>query len=119
MTKRIQRVNELILRALGEIILKEYDFMKVDGVTITSVDTSKDLRAAKVCFSTYKGDQDTALIVQNQLNSEQSRIRRLLAKNIRLKYLPELSFKYDGSQLKLAQLDVLFQKIKKEKNDDQ
>jgi len=43
-----KKVNELLKRELGKIILKEGNFPKNVLVTITQVQTSKDLREVKV-----------------------------------------------------------------------
>ncbi|MFC1629913.1 ribosome-binding factor A [Patescibacteria group bacterium] len=53
MSQRIQRINEVIKEEISKILLKEIDFPREILVTVTRVDTSSDLRQAKVFISCY------------------------------------------------------------------
>ncbi|HJO62162.1 MAG TPA: 30S ribosome-binding factor RbfA, partial [Desulfobacterales bacterium] len=52
---RAERVSGLIRRALSELLQKNIKDPRLEMVTITAVKMSRDLRIAKVYFSTYGG----------------------------------------------------------------
>lgn len=87
------RVNEL----LREVIASEVADLKDPGlgfVTITGVDTAPDLRAARVFYSVL-GDDEQRAATAEALNRAAPRIRRAVAGQVVLKYLPALHFTYD------------------------
>lgn len=92
---RMRRVDE----TLREIIADELTRLKDPGlgfVTITGVETSPDLRAARV-FWTVLGDEEQRAETAAALQRARARIRSAAGEQIRLKYLPDLVFTYDVS----------------------
>ena len=55
MSHRINQVNELIKQELNDLLVSELEFTKGCLVTITAVETSKDLRHAKIWVSVLPG----------------------------------------------------------------
>ena len=51
MAQRMRRVNELMREVIGSAITTELEDPRIGFVTVTSVDTSPDLRSAKVYVS--------------------------------------------------------------------
>jgi ribosome-binding factor A len=89
----MQRVNEL----LREVIADEVERLADPGlgfVTITGVDTTPDLRRAKVYYSVL-GDDAQAEETKAALRRAASRVRAVVGEQVRLKYLPELHFEPD------------------------
>jgi ribosome-binding factor A len=89
----MRRVNEL----LREVIADEVAKLKDPGlgfVTITGVDTTPDLRAARVYY-TVLGEPGQREETQAALERATSRIRAATGDQVRLKYLPTLDFEYD------------------------
>ena len=66
------------------------------SITITEVDVSPDLKNAKVFYSVF-GGRESAAKAARFLSAVKKELRRLLSKNIILKYTPELNFIYDAS----------------------
>ena len=92
---RMRRVNEL----LREVIADEVARLKDPGlgfITITGVDTSPDLRAARVYY-TVLGEAEQRLETAAALARARSRIRAITGGQVRLKYLPVLIFEFDQS----------------------
>ncbi|MFC1898876.1 30S ribosome-binding factor RbfA [Chloroflexota bacterium] len=97
MPHRIERANSLIRQEISELLLSEIKDPRLDAsVTITGVTTSADLRHTRVfisrtCTETQKKETMAALTAAAGF------LRNKLAKRIRLRHIPELSFQWDES----------------------
>jgi ribosome-binding factor A len=97
MSHRIERVNTLIRRELSELIQHELRDPRLDEfVSITEVETTPDLKSAKIFVSTMSGQQDKDRIL-GVLNSAAGFLRTSLAQKARLRFTPELHFIWDNS----------------------
>ena len=97
MAHRIERVNNLIRREISELIQQQLrDPRLVDFVTVTEVNTSADLKFAKVFVSCISGKQEEQKTL-TVLNSASGFLRTELARKVRLRRIPELSFYWDDS----------------------
>jgi len=97
MIHRIERVNNLIRREISELIQRQVKDPRLDAfVTVTEVDTSPDLKYAKVFVSCISGKQEEQKTLK-VLNAAAGFLRTELAKNLRLRRIPELSFHWDDS----------------------
>lgn len=97
MAHRIERVNTLIRKEISELIQHQLRDPRLDAfVAITEVDTSPDLQYARIYISTMGGKQDEAKIL-GVLNAAAGFLRTELAKKVRLRRMPELSFSWDDS----------------------
>ena len=97
MAHRIERVNNLIRREISELIQRQLKDPRLDDfITVTEVDTSPDLKYAKVFVSCIRGKQEEQKTL-GVLTSASGFLRRELAKNIRLRHIPDLSFHWDDS----------------------
>lgn len=94
-SNRIGRINEEIQRELSSLIRTVKD-PRVQGlVSITAVDTTTDLRYAKVYVSML--DHSSAKSVIKGLKSAAGYLRRELGSRLSLRYTPELQFVEDDS----------------------
>lgn len=89
------RVNELILRELGEILHTDYREQTV-RITVTEVDVSPDLRVGDVYYSVI-GDNTEQVKAERFFARRASEIQRKVGKRVILKYLPQLRFHLDDS----------------------
>jgi ribosome-binding factor A len=97
MAHRIERVNNLIRREISELIQYELRDPRLESfVTVTEVDTTADLKYAKIYVSSISGKQDEKNILE-VLNSAAGFLRTELAGRIRIRRIPELSFHWDDS----------------------
>lgn len=97
MAHRIERVNTLIRKEISELIQRQLRDPRLDSfVAITEVSTSPDLQYAKIFVSSIGGKQDEQKIL-GVLNSAAGFLRTELAKKLRLRRVPELSFIWDDS----------------------
>ena len=93
---RIARTNDDIQRVLSELLRSVKDPRVQQGMlSVTRVETTGDLRYAKVWISVY-GLQDEKEF-RRGLKSASGWLRRELAKSLSLRYTPELVFELDHS----------------------
>jgi ribosome-binding factor A len=93
---RIRRVDEAVRAVLSDAITQELKDPRVGFVTVTAVRTSSDLRHARVYVSVL-GDEATRAAGLEGLRSAQGFLQRRVARAVRLKYTPEITFAYDDS----------------------
>ena len=97
MAHHIERVNTLIRREISELIQRELRDPRLDEfVAVTEVDTSSDLKYAKVFVSSIGGQQQEDKIL-GVLNTASGFLRSELARKVNLRRTPELSFHWDNS----------------------
>ncbi len=93
---RHERVRELLKRAIGEAIRREFHVNDVGVITVNDLDVGGDLRTAIVFISILGNDQQKkhGLI---ELEKNRIRIQALVGKSVILKYTPTLKFVIDDS----------------------
>ena len=95
-SNRINRINEEIQKELSSLFRTLKD-PRVQGgmVTVTHVDTTSDLRYAKVFVSVLDKSQEKDVV--KGLKSASGYLRRELGAAVKLRYTPELQFIADDS----------------------
>jgi ribosome-binding factor A len=104
--KRSERLGELILAEISDLIRRDIKDPRVGFVTFTRVEMSDDLRYAKVFVSSLGSEQEKVRTLQG-LSSATGYIRRHLGRALHLRYTPDITFLIDGSLehgAKIAQL---------------
>ena len=108
-SNRIGRINEEIQRELSSLIRTVKD-PRVHGlVSITAVDTTPDLRYAKI-FVSVLVKSDVKEVVKG-LRSAGGYLRRELGRSLQLRYTPELTFVADDSIAEGAHILELIEKL--------
>ena len=108
-SNRIGRINEEIQRELSSLIRPVKD-PRVHGlVSITAVDTTPDLRYAKIFVSVL--DKSDVKEVVKGLRSAGGYLRRELGRSLQLRYTPELTFVADDSIAEGAHILELIEKL--------
>jgi ribosome-binding factor A len=95
MADRMRRVNESIRRVLSEGVGQLKD-PRIGFVTVTGVETSTDLRHARVYVSVLGSESKRERTVA-ALQSAHSVLQARVAHELRLKRTPQLAFEYDPS----------------------
>jgi ribosome-binding factor A len=90
---RTARVNEVVLETLAEEVERLSD-PRLGFVTLTGVEVSPDLRHATVFYSVL-GAEEQHEQTQVALRHAGGHLRAVLGREVRLKYLPELTFRED------------------------
>jgi ribosome-binding factor A len=94
--ERMRRVNEAVREVLSTVISKDLKDPRIGFVTVTAVDTSPDLRHARVYVSVLGGEQERADTLAG-LASSHGYLQGRVASELRLKNTPQLEFHYDES----------------------
>src|SRR5687768_12372693 len=91
---RMRRVNEVVREVISGAIATELQDPRIGFVTVTAVDTSPDLRSARV-FVSVLGDEEERDATLAGLRSSHGLLQAAIAAEVRLKRTPTLSFHYD------------------------
>jgi ribosome-binding factor A len=94
MAQRMRRVNELMREVIGSAIASELEDPRIGFVTVTSVDTSADLRSARVYVSVL-GDEAEREATLAGLRSSHGVLQAIIANETHIKRTPTLTFHYD------------------------
>jgi ribosome-binding factor A len=111
---RSDRVSGLIQKVLSEILQKNIKDPRLKMTTITGVEVSRDLKRARIFFTTPNGVRKKEAAIKG-FNSARGFIKRTLADKLDLKYMPDIKFFYDESIEYGSHIDRLI-KLTKEKN---
>lgn len=112
MSLRISKVNELIKQQVAELLSKELSLKPGVFVTISKVDTTKDLRYTQVFVSIFP-EKETNYVV-NALKNELHSIQNKLYKKLSLKPLPKLEFKIDSTESQADEVERILIELGKE-----
>ena len=114
---RSTRVAEQLRRELSELVRFGVKDPRVQDVTITEVDVTKDISHARVYFSLLADDAESIAETQTALNRAAGYLRRELARIMRLRHVPELKFVYDKSIAEGMRMDALIEAARKRDRD--
>jgi ribosome-binding factor A len=95
MSGRMRRVNESVRQVLAEA-LPELKDPRIGLVTVTGVETSPDLRHATV-FVSVLGSARKRRTTLEGLEAAHGLLQARLARQLRMKRTPQLTFEYDPS----------------------
>ena len=97
MSRRLERVNELLRHELSQLVAQELHDPRIPVlVTITRVESSVDLRYARVYISVM-GDSVEKRETMDALHSAAGFLRRTLKPRLVMRHIPILSFRLDES----------------------
>jgi ribosome-binding factor A len=95
MTDRMRRVNEALRQLLSEAVFELKD-PRIGFVTVTGVDTSRDLRHARV-FVSVLGSERKRIAALTALGAAHGVLQARIGSQLKLKRTPQLAFEYDPS----------------------
>ena len=107
-SERMRRVNEAVREVLSEAITKEIRDPRVGFITVTDVDTSPDLRHAKVYVSVLGDDAKRKRSLEG-LQSAHGYLQKRVARELKVKYTPTLEFTYDDALDRSLRLQELLE----------
>jgi ribosome-binding factor A len=110
---RHERVRELLKRAIGEAVRREFNVDEVGLITVNDVDVGGDLKSALVFVSILgnAGQQKRGL---QALEENRIRLQGLMAKSVVLKYTPTLKFVVDDSIVRGNRVLQIIDELEKE-----
>lgn len=104
--QRMRRVDEAMREVLSDAITSELKDPRVGFVTVTAVDTSTDLRHARVFVSVLGGAAVRRRSLDG-LRSAHGYLQRRVADELRLKHTPTLEFAYDDTTDRAQRVEEL------------
>ncbi|MBI4640455.1 MAG: 30S ribosome-binding factor RbfA [Candidatus Tectomicrobia bacterium] len=116
--KRTDRLGELILAEIADLLLRGIKDPRIGFATLTRVEVTDDLRYAKV-FVSILGEEKEKKRTMAGLKSASGFIRGQLGKRLRLRYTPELTFKLDESIAYSAHIADLLRSLDNQKKDQE
>lgn len=97
MSHRIPRINQLLRQELSDMLQRHVKDPRLGHfVAVTEVSTSSDLKYAKV-FISFIGSEEEKQKTLEALAAASGFLRREMARNLKLRRIPELSFHWDSS----------------------
>jgi ribosome-binding factor A len=115
-SRRIERINHLLRQEIAELLSREVkdSTLSTSLISITEVDTSPDLRNAKVYFSVY-GDEDEIKAAGDHLKRAAGFLHHNLKERLDLRYTPHLEFVADRSIARGDRIMRLMRSIEEER----
>ena len=112
MSKRIERVNSLIKRELGQIILREIELPDNTLVTLTRVESSIDLANAKIYIAVLPSDQTGRVL--NILSKMVYELQKMLDRRLKMRPVPKIRFVEEEQNMEAAKVEEILQGLKNE-----
>lgn len=99
MTRRMEKVDDLLQSELAELIQRQIKHPALQEVllSITRVETSPDLRSARVFVSILGESEDNGASVVEALEHSETFLHRELLKRLRMRRVPHMRFILDRS----------------------
>jgi len=110
MFKRCEKVAEAIHEEISSLLVKGVKDPRVGFVTVTGVKVTDDLHLATVYFSVMGGEAERKG-AEAGLNSARGFLRREIGKVLRMRYVPDLMFRYDESVEYGSRIENLLKQI--------
>jgi ribosome-binding factor A len=111
-SQRIKKINELIKRELGAIILKQVDYPKDLLLTLSKVECSSGLRDAKIWVSVMP--EKKAIWILSLLERNIYHIQKTLDKRLKMRPIPKIRFLKQEKIENTEKVDEILEKIKKD-----
>lgn len=112
-SRRRLRVEEQIKRVVGEILERDVKDPRIGFVTVARVETTGDLREARVFVSVLGGEDEYSRSMEG-LQSARSYIQRELGNILQLRYTPVIKFLADRTARDRGRIDQIIDRIKSE-----
>src|SRR2546430_16088257 len=109
MSDRMRRVNEAVREVISEAVGELKD-PRIGFVTVTGVETSPDLRQARVFVSVLGPERKRTRTIEG-LQAAHSVLQARVARELRLKRTPQLTFEYDPSVERGARMTKLIDEL--------
>jgi ribosome-binding factor A len=110
--QRLLKINELIKRELGGILLREFDRRSDEIITITEVETTEDLLTAVVKVTIWPEGKRNAVFLR--LGYAVGFFQSLLNRKLKMHPVPKIIFKLDTRVSEADRVEELIEKVKNE-----
>jgi len=107
---RSHRLGDQILKEISSLLLFKVKDPRLRGITLTEVKMSKDLRYAYVYYSLL-GKDEQKRDAQAGFESAKGFIRKAVGESLRVRYVPDIQFRYDTSLEQGQRIERLLKEV--------
>jgi ribosome-binding factor A len=111
----LARLNASLRDLLVELLTRRVGDRRVQNVSLTGVEVSRDLSVARVYYNLL-GERTERRVAQRGLESVAGFLRREAGRHLRLRTIPELRFVFDESLERGARIEALLRDIESERD---
>jgi len=112
-TQRTRKVAQLLKEEICRIIREEIEDPRIDFVTVTRVEVSKDLKHAVVLISVF-GDEKKQSDSIKAINQAKGFVKKIIGDVLLLRFVPDIIFKLDKSTEYSVYIDKKIDQIRYE-----
>jgi len=109
MFHRINKINSLIKQRLSLILSRELNLKPGIFLTVSKVDTSKDLSYTRIFVSVFPESETNYAL--KTLEKESGFLRKELGKKLKIKTLPRLNFKIDTTEAEADEIEKILKQL--------
>jgi len=110
MSKRLQRVNQLIKKELSQIILREIEFSPGILVTVTRAETTPNLIEAKIFISVIPEEKTSDVL--RILNRRIYELQQKINKRLKMRPVPRINFVEEKKTKEANRIEEILDKLK-------
>ena len=115
-TKR-KRMESLLQQEISSIVQKDLSDPRIGFVTITHVELANDFKSAQVSFSAISGSGEDETegrirLYEEVLNHSAGTVQMIIAKSLKLRYTPKITFAYDDGLKKSMEISSLIREAR-------
>lgn len=114
--KRSERIGDRIRKETAVLLLEKVKDPRVGNVTVTGVHLSRDLKAAKVYYSTI-GDKERINKAQTGLDSAKGFIKKEIGSRLKLRYVPDITFVHDPTLEQAARMEKILKDLRMDESE--
>ena len=120
MKYKIERIKQMIKKeVMNTIAMGTVQDPRIPVVmTITRITVSKDLHYCHIYFTSY-GDESSRRRAVEGLNSSSGLFQREIARNLKLRFTPQIEFRYDKEEEKALEVDKILYQVAQEHDGDE
>ena len=108
-TRRTSRVGENLRDALVQIFRSDLKGVQLGFSSITDVEVSPDLHYARVYMSGLTEEETKADVAK--LQAARGEVRYHLGKRVRMRFTPELDFRYDETTMRASRIEQILHEV--------
>ncbi len=117
-SRRMQKAAQAIREVVGTSILRDLMDPRIENVTVTNVEVSRDMRQARVYVSVM-GDEKQQQLCLYGLQHAAGFLQSKVAKRIDTRYTPVLKFVLDMGVKKSIEINEILQSVLPDQEEDQ
>ena len=111
--RRPEKVSQLIKQGLSQLLIEGLKDPRIGYCTVTEVRCAPDLKSARIYISVYGSEEEQKQTLEG-LQRAVGFLKREIAKNLQLRFAPQLHFVLDGSLAQANRMEQILTSIRNE-----